>query len=252
MAAVTPVENTWDAEDEIQLFFALGESMLILFLEQTGITSWLSWETFWDSNLTFPSLFTDGLRPFGQNKHFYMAVLVERLMNKLGKDINSSILWTKLKSMYNLSALDEAEPTSIDLEEESDFMLPESYLNHKMSTVDSTDDVEDESETRSETGSKSETPVSSITVTSNSGTGSANNTLQVIKEVETSRTRNSTPARETSANNTNETHSGSAGSSSSTTKRTQPKRTRASISTNDTPNSSPSTPTPTGPKRRRI
>lgn len=181
-----------------------------------------------------------------------MALLVERLMNKLGKDINSSILWAKLKSMYNLRALDESEPTPLDLEEETDFALPESYLNHKMTSVDSTDDVEDESESKSESGSKSETPVSVLT-SMISGTSSSN-TLQVVKEVESSRTRNSTPARETretsGGNSTlNETNT-STGSSS--TKRTQPKRTRASTSTNDTPSSSPSTPTPTGTKRRRI
>lgn len=179
-----------------------------------------------------------------------MALLVERLMNKLGKDINSSILWAKLKSMYNLRALDESEPTPLDLEEETDFALPESYLNHKMTSVDSTDDVEDESESKSESGSKSETPVSVLT----SLISGASNILQVVKEVESSRTRTSTPARETretsGGNNTlNETNT-STGSSS--TKRTQPKRTRASTSTNDTPSSSPSTPTPTGTKRRRI
>lgn len=180
-------------------------------------------------------------------------MLVERLMNKLGKDINSSILWAKLKTLYNLPALDNLEPNPIDFEEEIDFELPDSYLNHK-TNVDSGDDFDEEMEIKSENGSKSSEIPTSATTT-NVPTGSTN-TLTVVKEtVEMTRTRNSTPARqlqETSGNNVGNESNLSTGSSSSTFKRTQPKRTRASTSSaNDTPSSSPSTPTP-GMKRRRI
>ncbi|XP_063703081.1 MRG/MORF4L-binding protein [Culicoides brevitarsis] len=194
MAVANPVDFTWDTEDEIQLFFAL-----------------------------------DGLRPFGQNKHFNMALLVERLVNKLGKEINSTILWAKLKTMYNLAALDELEPPVVDAEE-SDFALPESWCV-KTSTVENPDDADDDTE--SKMSEKSETPAS---------TPISNTPTNVAKEEEKSRTRNSTPARDTKDTE----------DKNSTIKRTQPKRTRASTSTTDTPNSSPSTPTPTGMKRRRI
>lgn len=134
--------------------------------------------------------------------------------------------------MYDLSALDELEPKLSLLEDESDFALPESYLHNKMS-LDSTEDVagDEESEGKSE---KSETPSIPPTPTM----------LQVVKEVELPRTRNSTPARQLQeSSNTSES------TTKETTKRTQPKRTRASTSTVETPSSSPSTPTP-GTKRR--
>uniref|UniRef100_A0A336L8N7 CSON006075 protein n=1 Tax=Culicoides sonorensis TaxID=179676 RepID=A0A336L8N7_CULSO len=186
MAVSTPIDFSWDVEDEIQLFFGL-----------------------------------EGLRPFGHNKHFNMALLVDRLSSKIpGKDINSSILWAKLKSMYNLATLDEQEPFPADLETEIDFTLPESFLNKPPSVSGdvsgSTEDIsqqeKDESSSKSESASHSSTPVSSV---------SAGGQLAVVKEIEGSRTRNSTPARQLT-----ETSTGNTGNESSS----EPKRTRASTS----------------------
>lgn len=152
-----------------------------------------------------------------------MALLVERLSNKLAKEINSDIIWEKLKTMYNLTALDELEPLHFQQNELEHFALPEIfYLAIKSST--STEDIIDLE--KYDQTNKSET-------SSNSGTS-----VSGLKETE-SRTRNSTPARQLE-NTGNET-----------SKRTQPKRTRAST-TGETPSSSPSTPTPTQTKRRRI
>jgi len=84
-------EFDWSTEDEIQLFFAL-----------------------------------DGLHPMGVNKHFAMAILVERLNGpfKLSREITSEAIWAKLKSMYNMDKLDELEEFPIEHET---FSLPESF-----------------------------------------------------------------------------------------------------------------------------
>lgn len=95
----------WSAEEEIQLFFAL-----------------------------------DGLKPVGINKHFFMACICDRLSKALNREIATETIWSHLKSMYNLKALDDLEklpfPNNIE-----DFSLPESEFNaliaKKKSDIDS-------------------------------------------------------------------------------------------------------------------
>lgn len=86
-------EIQWSAEEEIQLFFAL-----------------------------------DGLKPVGINKHFFMACICDRLSKALNREIATETIWSHLKSMYNLKALDDLEklpfPNNIE-----DFSLPESEFN---------------------------------------------------------------------------------------------------------------------------
>ncbi|XP_058830536.1 MRG/MORF4L-binding protein [Topomyia yanbarensis] len=79
----------WSPEEEIQLFFAM-----------------------------------DGLKPIGINRHFFIVCVVERLSKALNREINSDAVWSHLKTMYNLKALNEQEQLPFP-NEESDFCLPE-------------------------------------------------------------------------------------------------------------------------------
>uniref|UniRef100_A0A1Q3F093 Putative mrg-binding protein n=1 Tax=Culex tarsalis TaxID=7177 RepID=A0A1Q3F093_CULTA len=79
----------WSPEDEIQLFFAM-----------------------------------DGLRPVGINRHFFIACVVERLSKALNREVSSESVWSHLRTMYNLQALDEQDPLPFP-NEETEFSLPE-------------------------------------------------------------------------------------------------------------------------------
>ncbi|XP_052901712.1 MRG/MORF4L-binding protein [Anopheles moucheti] len=80
----------WTAEEEVQLFLAM-----------------------------------EGVRPVGINRHFFMACIVERLSKALQREISSDAVWSHLGTLYNLKALDEAEPVPFP-NDECDFCLPES------------------------------------------------------------------------------------------------------------------------------
>lgn len=86
----------WSPEDEIQLFFAM-----------------------------------DGLRPVGINRHFVIACITERLSKALNREVSSEMIWSHLRTMYNLKALDEQEQQSFPTEE-SDFSLPEAEFSSVM------------------------------------------------------------------------------------------------------------------------
>lgn len=92
----------WSPEDEIQLFFAM-----------------------------------DGLRPVGINRHFFIACVVERLSKALNREVSSESVWSHLKTMYNLQALDEQDPLPFP-NEESDFSLPETeyVLERKRKSIE--------------------------------------------------------------------------------------------------------------------
>lgn len=86
-------EIEWNAEEEIQLFFALV-----------------------------------GLKPVGINKHFFMACICDRLSKALNRDISTDLIWSHLKSMYNLKALDDLEKLPFPNKTE-DFTLPETEFS---------------------------------------------------------------------------------------------------------------------------
>lgn len=88
--------SEWSPEDEIQLIFAM-----------------------------------EGLRPVGINRHFTIACIIERLSKTLNRDVSSESIWSHLKTMYNLNALDEQEQHSFQ-NEECDFSLPESEYSTVM------------------------------------------------------------------------------------------------------------------------
>uniref|UniRef100_A0A182MRM1 MRG-binding protein n=1 Tax=Anopheles culicifacies TaxID=139723 RepID=A0A182MRM1_9DIPT len=67
----------------------------------------------------------DGVRPVGINRHFLMACIVERLSKALQREIGSDTIWSHLRTIYNLKALDDLEPLPF-INDECDFCLPES------------------------------------------------------------------------------------------------------------------------------
>lgn len=82
-------EMEWSAEEQVQLFLALG-----------------------------------GLKPIGINKHFYMVCICERLSTALKRDISPDTVWAHLKKLYNLEALDKVVSLPFP-QEQRDFSLPE-------------------------------------------------------------------------------------------------------------------------------
>lgn len=86
----------WSAEEEIQLFKALG-----------------------------------GLKPIGINKHFYMACICGRLSAALKREIYPDVVWAHLQTMYNLEILDSLEPLPFP-QDQSDFALPEAEFSELM------------------------------------------------------------------------------------------------------------------------
>ncbi|XP_055706664.1 MRG/MORF4L-binding protein isoform X2 [Phlebotomus papatasi] len=84
-------EIEWSPEDEIQLFFAL-----------------------------------DGLKPVGINKYFFMACIADRLSKALNREVSTEAIWSHLKTMYNLDALDELEPLPFP-NEQKEFSLPDEF-----------------------------------------------------------------------------------------------------------------------------
>ena len=90
-------EMEWSAEEEIQLFKALG-----------------------------------GLKPIGINKHFYMACICDRLSNALKREIHPDVVWAHLKTMYNLEVLDQMEPVPFP-QDLTYFTLPETEYGSLMS-----------------------------------------------------------------------------------------------------------------------
>ncbi|EAA00416.5 AGAP012361-PA, partial [Anopheles gambiae str. PEST] len=71
----------------------------------------------------------DGVKPVGINRHFFMACIVERLSRSLQREISSEAVWSHLRTLYNLKALDELEPPVPFVSDESEFCLPESEFS---------------------------------------------------------------------------------------------------------------------------
>ena len=63
-------------------------------------------------------------KPAGINKHFSMALVSEALSSQLGEDITSEAIWSKLRTMYDLAAVDDREEVIPFPLEEKEFSLP--------------------------------------------------------------------------------------------------------------------------------
>ena len=58
-------------------------------------------------NFTFQALLIH--KPAGINKHFAVALVSDRLTEELGKEVLPSSIWKKLKSMFDLRAVEDRE-----------------------------------------------------------------------------------------------------------------------------------------------
>ncbi|XP_037049793.1 MRG/MORF4L-binding protein [Bradysia coprophila] len=221
-------EMEWSAEEQVQLFLALG-----------------------------------GLKPIGINKHFYMVCICERLSTALNRDISPDTVWAHLKKLYNLEALDKVVSLPFP-QEQRDFSLPEAdfglLMTKKLMEVEEKKHSEPKTETtRSRTStpqpqsSSKQTPTAASSKTASAAASKSNSS----SKPSTSSSSKSTPQ---TGNKTNNTPASSKElekrvtarllPSSDGLKRT-PKRTRGSTSIES--NSSPSTtPPPMSTKRRRI
>jgi len=219
-------EMEWSAEEQVQLFLALG-----------------------------------GLKPIGINKHFYMVCICERLSTALKRDISPDTVWAHLKKLYNLEALDKVVSLPFP-QEQRDFQLPEADFGLLMTKKVMEEEEKKHSEpkmetTRSRTStpqpqtSSKQTPTSAVAKAASSSTVKSNSS-----KPSTSSSTKSTPQSNSKINST-------PASSKEFEKRVTarllpadglkrtPKRTRGSTSIES--NSSPSTtPPPTSTKRRRI
>ena len=66
----------------------------------------------------------------GINKHFAMALVSEKLCSQLSTEqISSEEIWCKLKSMFDLSAVDDREEVIPFTLEEREFCLPRRDFN---------------------------------------------------------------------------------------------------------------------------
>ena len=63
-------------------------------------------------------------KPAGINKHFSMALVSEKLSSQLGQDITSEAIWAKLRTMFDLAAVDDREEAIPFPLEEKEFSLP--------------------------------------------------------------------------------------------------------------------------------
>jgi len=75
----------------------------------------------------FQSMITH--KPAGINKHFSMAVVSEKLGSEFGSDVTSDAIWNKLKTMFDLTAVDDREEVIPFPLEEKEFCLPRRDFN---------------------------------------------------------------------------------------------------------------------------
>merc|ERR1712133_216897 len=69
-------------------------------------------------------------KPAGINKHFSMAVVSEKLSSQFGGDITSDLVWGKLRTMFDLTAVDDREEVIPFTLEEREFSLPRRDFNN--------------------------------------------------------------------------------------------------------------------------
>ena len=63
-------------------------------------------------------------KPAGINKHFSMALVTEKLASQLGPRITSEVIWAKLRTMFDLAAVDDREEVIPFPLEEKEFCFP--------------------------------------------------------------------------------------------------------------------------------
>lgn len=223
----------WSPESEIQLFLAL-----------------------------------DGLKPVGINKYFFMACIADRLSKALNREIGTDAIWTHLKTMYNLAALDEMEPLPFP-NDQREFALPEaefsSLLHRKKSTTTTTPSEGPETPAQITKPEKNitlpATPLSSSSAASSqekqhhASRTSLNGASGQSSSSTTAASHNANPTSgSVHGGNSEEKRSSSNASSASRAQPLSrpPKRTRGSMSLESNSPSTTPPPVPVSTKRRRI
>lgn len=238
----------WSPESEIQLFLAL-----------------------------------EGLKPVGINKYFFMACISERLSKALNREIGTDAIWSHLKTMYNLAALDDLEPLPFP-NDPKEFALPEaefsSFLDKKGGDGAET---KDKAATTIGTSGATSTPSastiapvapasshdkhSSRSMSSTNGTGttstgtalppSSSNPAVAASGSSSSVSHQNTINGSTHSRHSSSGHAEDKRSSSTSSRASQPtrppKRTRGSMSLeSNSPSTTPPPVLPSNTKRRRI
>lgn len=97
----------------------------------------------WEWNVAQEAQLLDimiGHKPVGICKHFQMYFIWEKLTEVVKKDIDSANIWKHLNTMYNLEALNDADPLPFQ-NNEIEFSLPDNeFESLKSKKVDWSDD----------------------------------------------------------------------------------------------------------------
>uniref|UniRef100_A0A182P1R7 MRG-binding protein n=1 Tax=Anopheles epiroticus TaxID=199890 RepID=A0A182P1R7_9DIPT len=211
----------WTAEEEVQLFLAM-----------------------------------EGVKPAGINRHFFMACIVERLSRALQREISSETIWSHLRTLYNLKALNEQEPVPF-VNDECDFCLPESDFSAVIAKRRQEDSERTAAQTSEQDSKKAETKPESPAGKSFAAKTPISSTRQDSKDgdKEDKDGKDGKDRGETGSSKLKLKNNDNAGGQDSGPKRSQ-KRTRGSLST-EPGHSNASSPANTPPnvpssKRRRI
>uniref|UniRef100_A0A182QER3 MRG-binding protein n=1 Tax=Anopheles farauti TaxID=69004 RepID=A0A182QER3_9DIPT len=196
----------------------------------------------------------EGVKPVGINRHFFMACIVERLSRSLQRDISSESIWTHLRTIYNLKALNEQEPVPFP-NDECDFSLPESDFSVAIAKrrQDGAERITSIAAASDQETSKKQEPKTESTVVKNSATKTSSSARLDAKDSE--KDDKDTKDRESGSVKIKTKSNETIGGHDSGPKRSQ-KRTRGSMSTEPghSNTSSPANTPPNGSntKRRRI
>ena len=124
MSGITPT-YPWSPSSELALFQAMIANKPAGELEKFNTAPY-----------TFRALIITCL---GINKHFAMAVVSERLSGQFGSEMTSDVIWGKLRTMFDLSAVDDREEAIPFTLEEREFALPRkdfiSLINDKQKEI---------------------------------------------------------------------------------------------------------------------
>ncbi|XP_018020625.1 chromatin modification-related protein EAF7-like isoform X2 [Hyalella azteca] len=71
-----------------------------------------------------------GHKPIGINKHFQMLMIHSKLSESLHTEVSSQIIWDKLRTLYDLSALEDSDKLQFPITDGSEFTLPSDYLQN--------------------------------------------------------------------------------------------------------------------------
>ncbi|KAF2348363.1 Chromatin modification-related protein Eaf7/MRGBP [Trinorchestia longiramus] len=71
-----------------------------------------------------------GHKPIGINKHFQMLMIHSKLSESLHAEVSSRIIWEKLQTLYDLTALEDSDKQQFPIADGLEFTLPSDYLQN--------------------------------------------------------------------------------------------------------------------------